>query len=74
GHAGIYNVLIMEENHTIFALGAGAVAKFVRWDENGEKKLERIFEPKYPYEYMREDELENEARYNAAIDRFFFGK
>ncbi|MBO7148698.1 MAG: coproporphyrinogen dehydrogenase HemZ [Clostridia bacterium] len=74
GHAGIYNVLIMEENHTIFAVGAGAVAKLVRFDENGEKKLERIFEPKYPYEYMREDEAENEARYNEAIDRFFFGK
>ena len=74
GCAGIYNVLIMEENHTIFAVGAGAVAKLVAHDENGVKRLERIFEPKYPYEYMREDELENEARYNDAIDRFFFGK
>lgn len=74
GHAGIYNVLIMEEKHTVFAVGAGAVAKLVGKDENGEKKIERIFEPKYPYEYMREDELLDEARYNAAIDKFFFGK
>ena len=51
-----------------------SVAKLVGKDENGEKKIERIFEPKYPYEYMREDELLDEARYNAAIDKFFFGK
>ena len=74
GHAGIYNVLIMEENHTIFAVGAGAVAKFVGTDENGEKKIKRIFEPKYPYEYMREDEAANEARYINEIDSFFLGK
>lgn len=73
-HAGIYNVLIMEEDHTIFAVGAGAVAKLVGVGENGEKKLERIFEPKYPFEYLREDEKENEKRYNEAIDSFFFGR
>lgn len=71
GHAGIYNVLIMEENHTIFAVGAGAVSKFVTHDDAGIKKLERVFEPKYPYEYMREDEDENEARYSKVIDEFF---
>ena len=71
GHAGIYNVLIMEENHTIFALGAGAVAKFVRFDENGEKKIKRIFEPKYPYEYMRENEEENARRYLEEIEAFW---
>lgn len=71
GHAGIYNVLIMEENHTIFAVGAGAVSKFVKYGEDGVKKLERIFEPKYPYEYMREDEEANEKRYSTAIDEFF---
>jgi oxygen-independent coproporphyrinogen-3 oxidase len=71
GHAGIYNVLIMEENHTIFAVGAGAVSKFVTYGEDGVKRLERIFEPKYPYEYMREDEEANEKRYSTAIDEFF---
>ena len=74
GHMGIYNVLIMEEKHTIFALGAGAVAKFVKTDENGIIKIQRIYEPKYPYEYMREDEAENEKRYFDTIDSFFFGK
>ena len=71
GHMGIYNVLIMEERHTVFALGAGAVAKFVRTDEDGVRKIQRIYEPKYPYEYMREDEAENEKRYFNAIDDFF---
>ncbi len=74
GHAGIYNVLIMEENHTIFAVGAGAVSKFVGFDENGEKKIKRLFMPKYPYEYMRADEEENESKFNEEIDKFFFGK
>ncbi len=70
-HAGIYNVLIMEENHTIFAVGAGAVSKFVTHSADGVKSLERVFEPKYPYEYMREDEDTNELRYKSVIDSFF---
>ncbi len=74
GHAGIYNVLIMEENHTIFAVGAGAVSKFVGYLPDGEKKIKRLFMPKYPYEYMRMDEEENERNINEEIDKFFLSK
>lgn len=53
GCEGRYNVLIMEEVQTILACGAGAVTKIVT-GEAGEK-IKRLFLPKYPYEYLRED-------------------
>ena len=59
GHEGLYNVYMMEETQTIFAVGAGAVTKLVSKSENGDapKRIVRIFSPKYPYEYLREYEL-----------------
>ncbi len=55
GHEGIYNVYMMEEVQTIFAAGAGAVTKLVDHScaiDNNTKIL-RIFNPKYPYEYLK---------------------
>ena len=49
GTEGLYNVYMMEEIQTIFAVGAGAVSKMVSRDN---KSIERIFEYKYPYEYL----------------------
>ena len=59
GHEGLYNVYMMEETQTIFAVGAGAVTKLVsEKSENGNPpRIVRIFTPKYPYEYLREFEL-----------------
>ncbi|MBE6635279.1 MAG: coproporphyrinogen dehydrogenase HemZ [Ruminococcaceae bacterium] len=59
GHEGLYNVYMMEETQTIFAIGAGAVTKLVSEKvENGkDRRIERIFTPKYPYEYLREYDL-----------------
>ena len=48
GREGYYNVFIMDESQSIIACGAGAVTKLVL----GEGKLERIFNYKYPYEYI----------------------
>ena len=48
GHYGLYNILMMEEIHSIYSVGAGAVTKIV---ENS--KIERHFMPKYPYEYLK---------------------
>ena len=50
GHEGLYNVYMMEELHTIFASGAGAVTKLVDFaaNEGLKKNIERIFNPKYP--------------------------
>ena len=39
----------MEELHTILSLGAGGSTKLV--DPNT-TRIERIFNPKYPYEYI----------------------
>ena len=53
GHEGLYNVYMMEEIQTIFAIGAAAVTKLV--DRSGDKvRIKRFFRPKYPYEYLRE--------------------
>ena len=50
-----YNVYIMEETHSILACGAGAVTKLRDVDSD---YLERIFNFKYPYEYIsRFDEM-----------------
>lgn len=58
GHEGLYNVFMMEEVQSIFAIGAGAVTKLVRRPKKGkeapEGKIERMFQPKYPYEYLRD--------------------
>ena len=55
GHEGLYNIFMMEEYHTIFAAGAGAVTKLVDYKtpNKGGCRIKRIFNPKYPYEYLR---------------------
>ncbi len=51
----LYNIYMMEEVHTVLATGGGAVTKLKSPFEN---RLERIFNFKYPYEYInRFDEL-----------------
>lgn len=49
GFDGLYNVYVMDETHTILACGAGGVSKL---REPGVNHLERIFNYKYPYEYI----------------------
>ncbi len=79
GHEGLYNIFMMEETQTIFAVGAGAVTKLVDYKKppEGESRIVRIFKPKYPYEYLREAEkFKNgeEGSFSAAwkkIDDFF---
>ena len=53
GHEGMYNIFMMEDMQTIFAVGASAVTKLVHRKPDGETVIERIFNPKYPYEYLR---------------------
>ena len=61
-----YNVYMMEECHTVLACGAGAVTKLrspVSTD------IERIFNFKYPYEYIdRFDELLERKKY---VEEFY---
>lgn len=64
GHEGLYNIYMMEEIHSIFAAGAGAVTKLV--DHAGAcaetRNIERLFHQKYPYEYLAEDRRESFAQ------------
>lgn len=53
GHERLYNVYIMEEIHTILAMGAGASTKTVRGS-----RIERVFNPKEAGDYVgRIDEI-----------------
>ena len=76
GHEGFYNVVMMEEIQSIFAVGASAVTKLVRTDrDSGRTMIKRIAENKYPYEYLREKNgkgpgLENDDKYKE-IRSFF---
>ena len=45
----LYNVFMMEECHTVIAVGAGAVTKLCDPESTN---VERIFNFKYPYEYI----------------------
>ena len=58
GKECLYNIYMMEEVHSIFAAGAGAVTKLVDYaaPESGKKSfIARLFNPKYPYEYLESD-------------------
>lgn len=72
GYEGLYNVYMMEEVHSIFAAGAGAVSKLVDYKRSGEGKtqISRFFNPKYPYEYLSKTFDENNLR---TIESFFEG-
>ncbi|MGI6743698.1 MAG: coproporphyrinogen dehydrogenase HemZ [Eubacteriales bacterium] len=84
GHEGRYNIYIMEEIHSIFAAGAGAVTKLIDQTRRGEiagfghvrertgkPPMKRVFMPKYPYEYLAMDESSPEfMRYYDEIEEF----
>ena len=57
GEEGRYNIYMMEEVHSVLAVGAGAVTKFVHLAQNNGDKpvIKRYFNPKYPFEYLREE-------------------
>ena len=47
---GLYNVYIIDETHTILAVGAGGISKL---KQPGGSQIERIFNFKLPLEYMK---------------------
>lgn len=60
GCEGLYNIYIMDETHTILAVGAGGVTKL---KQPGANNIERIFNHKFPYEYnSRFDEILSRKR------------
>ena len=69
GTEGLYNIFMMEEVHHIFAAGAGSVTKLV---SKSPAKINRIFMPKYPYEYlaMEKEPEKMENYYKEILDYF----
>lgn len=65
GKECLYNILMMEEFHTVFSAGAGAVTKLVSPDR---KTIDRLFEQKYPYEYLGKEGKGFDA---AAVTEFY---
>ena len=51
GLESLYNIAMMEELHSILALGGGGVTKLY-WPKTG--KIERFANPKFPQEYLRD--------------------
>lgn len=64
GHESPYNIRIMDESHSILGAGAGAVTKLCDGT-----KITRIFNYKYPYEYIERYPLLKER--HDGIDAFF---
>ena len=70
GTEGRYNIYMMEEYHSIFAAGAGAVSKVVDFmpKDGSPRKIDRFFNHKYPFEYLRDDQLDAKI---AFIQKFY---
>ena len=64
---------MMEEVHSIFAVGAGAVSKMVNYrPQNGGKPvIDRLFYPKYPYEYLKDESVGEKI---AEMERFYLSE
>ena len=66
GKECLYNVYMMEEIHTVLAVGGGAVTKLV----NPYKyKIDRVFNFKFPYEYI--DRFEQITARKQAVNDFY---
>ncbi len=66
GYESDYNNYIMDELHTILSAGAGGVTKLIDREKG---RIERIFNPKYPYEYNNATEKIDETP-KAIVDFF----
>ncbi len=49
GHESLYNIAMMEELHTVLALGGGGVTKLV---DTAGGTVRRLADPKYPHDYL----------------------
>lgn len=68
GHESLYNVRIMDENQTILSAGAGGVTKLAAPDAE-DRKIQRIFHCKYPYEYI--SRFDGECAKLSEVEKFY---
>lgn len=66
GYESLYNIAVMEETLTTIGIGAGAATKLVDMRSG---RIERAFNTKYPYEYVRN--TEKLRTNNSTIANFF---
>ncbi len=66
GYECLYNIYMMEECHTVLAVGAGGVTKLKQPDG---PYIERVFNYKYPYEYL--DNFDTLMERKARIREFY---
>lgn len=62
----LYNIYMMDETHSVLAVGAGAVTRLKNCDSG---KIERIYNFKYPYEYI--DRFDEMLSRKAIIEEFY---
>lgn len=62
----LYNVYMMDETHSVFAAGAGAVT---RLKNQHTEKIDRIYNYKYPYEYI--DNFDEALNRKKGIIKFY---
>ena len=62
---------MMEEVHSVFAAGAGAVTKLV---SEGHQLIKRAAMPKYPYEYLSDEFYDRAIAEREALAREFGDK
>ncbi len=66
GFEGIYNIFMIDETHTVLSAGAGGVSLL---KDKGTGKIERIYNYKYPYEYI--NNFEGIVERKNKIDEFY---
>lgn len=66
GRDCLYNVYMMDETHSVFAVGAGGVTRLKNPDTN---YIERVYNYKYPYEYI--DNFDGILKRKDLIIKFF---
>ena len=59
GYACLYNVYMMEELHSVLAVGGGAVTRLV---DQRDGRIARVYNFKYPYEYIGRFEEQSERK------------
>ena len=64
GTGSLYNIVMMEELHTVVSLGAGGVTKLIR-----DGTILRLTNPKFPQDYL--SGLDKVLGQKAEIGKFF---
>ncbi|MDR0446598.1 MAG: coproporphyrinogen dehydrogenase HemZ [Oscillospiraceae bacterium] len=70
----LYNIIMMDELRPVLALGAGVTKLVARPTESGDYgRIERLFNPKYPYEYIERIDgiIEKKRRVKEFLSREF---